>query len=112
MNVEVLSIGGEKYVVGKSLAETLGITPDNFDNWFKNKKNKKQIICGIDYIDSEVGALFFFNSASRIYENANKPKKPKENMRKSRKGHELDECGLPVLPSQRRRGELINPYRI
>ena len=112
-HVEVLSIDGEKYVLGKSFSKLFGITPDNFDDWFKHQKKKWKLVCGIDYIDSEADVLFFFKTAARIFDYINKPKAGHQGRpSKSRHGYELDGYGLPILPPQKRRGTLINPYRI
>jgi hypothetical protein len=110
--VEIISVGGEKYVTGSSLLNALGTESKNFDDWFKNKKYKQKLVRGIDYIDSENGILFSFEAATRIFEKADKPKIVKRGRPCSSYGYELDEYGLPILPPQKRRGVLINPYRI
>ncbi|MDR0487047.1 MAG: hypothetical protein LBG91_02245 [Treponema sp.] len=110
--VEVLSVDGEKYVTGSSLLNALGTELKSFDDWFKNQKKKQKLVRGIDYIKSESGMLFSFEAATRSFEKADKPTVQRGRPRKSRYGYELDEYGLPILPPQKRRGVLINPYRI
>ena len=107
--VEVFSIAGEKYVIGKSLAGLLGVDSENFDKWFKDQKEKMKIVRGIDYIDSEEGILFCFEAATRIFEKNRKMEKAPRGRRR-RSPYPLDKDGLPILPPQKWEGPFINLF--
>jgi len=112
MNVEVLTFDGERYVRGKSLAQAVGIPPESYENWVRYQIKKLALVRKRDYIRRcDEGLLFRPETATRIFDHANKPKTaPRGRRRESR--YALDEYGLPILPPQERRGALINPYRI
>jgi hypothetical protein len=107
--VEVFSIAGEKYVIGKSLAGLLGVDAENFDKWFKDQKEKMKIVRGLDYINSEEGILFCFEAATLIFEKNRKMEKTPRGRRR-RSPYPLDEYGLPILPPQKWEGPFINPF--
>jgi len=111
--VEVLSIDGQKYVIGESLARAAGIAPDKSAKWRRNQIERQMLVRNEDYKDYGEDILFSREAAAKILEYAKKAKPPSgDRPRKSKHGYELDEYGLPILPPQERRGALINPYRI
>jgi hypothetical protein len=110
--VEVLSVDGEKYVIGTSLSKAAGIVPENSADWIRHQIARRKLILNEDWKDSDEGILFSFKAAARIFAQIDKPKIVKRGRPCSSYGYELDEYGLPILPPQKRRGVLINPYRI
>jgi hypothetical protein len=108
--VEILFFEGAKYVAGESLAKTLD---KNSATWLKWQIHRQNLLLKKDYIYDGENILFSMEAAAMIFAKVHKPKVEKSDRpKKSRYGYDLDEYGLPILPPQKRRGVLINPYRI
>jgi hypothetical protein len=109
MDVKVITVDGEKWVTSESLQDACG-NRERPDRWLRKKK--RDLIENADYKKFDNGLLFSFKSAVKIFEaaRAQKPALPKT--KRGRQSYPLDEYGLPVLPPEKRKGPLINPYRI
>jgi hypothetical protein len=111
--VTVLSFNDIEYISGDSVYKATGKKVKNPRKWLDAQIYKHGLVNKKDYIGLGDEVLFTPEAATIILERTVKVKvKKTECPKKSRHGYELDEYGLPVLPPQKRRGELINPYRI
>jgi hypothetical protein len=108
VEVAVISINGEKWVTAESLQSACG-NHEKPDVWRRRKK--RGLTEKTDYIMFDNDLLFSREAAVRIFEAASRPKPAPAAVKHSRRGYLLDEDGLPILPSQKRKGPLINPYR-
>jgi hypothetical protein len=103
--LEVITLDGEKWVIGESLRKFDRSGEYSFSAWIKQRIEALKLKNGIDYIRSE-GILFSTGAAVRIIDYECRKSAPKPNPKKKN----VDEYGLPILPPPKRRGPLINPF--
>jgi hypothetical protein len=107
MDVETITLAGDKWVAGMSLYKAIGES-GNFTGWMNYQK--KRLKNGIDYIPYMDDFLFTEEAALKIY-NKKKPQRKTDGVKRSRYGYPLDEYGLPILPPEKH-SSFINPYRV
>jgi phage anti-repressor protein len=104
--VEVITLDGEKWVIGESLRKFDRSGEKNFSTWIKRRIEVLKMKNGTDYICSE-GILFSPEAVVRIidYERQKSAPKPKHLTMSERRTERINNP-----PPEKRRGPLINPF--
>jgi phage anti-repressor protein len=108
--LEVITLDGEKWVIGESLRKFDRSGDDCFSTWIKQRIEALKLKDGTDYIRCE-GVLFSTGAAARIidYERQKKAPKPK---RLSMAERRMERINNPVDTPPKRRGILINLFDV
>ena len=108
--LEVITLDGEKWVIGESLRKFDRSGDDCFSTWIKRRIEALKLKDGTDYIRCE-GILFSTGAAARIidYERQKNAPKPKHLSMAERR---MERINNPVDIPPKRRGALINPFDI